>query len=121
MIKGIGIDICCISRLAKALENPRFSERVYTFEEIQYSIDRGNNPMHLASSFAAKEAFAKAGGWGIGHVGLKNVWLCRGNRGPTLGFSEHALHLNESIGVKSAHVSVSHDGDFAVAVVVLEG
>ena len=121
MIKGIGIDICSISRLAKALENPRFSERVYTLEELQYAIDRGNNPIHLASSFAAKEAFAKAGGWGIARVGFRNVWLSRGDRGPILGFSEHALYLNESIGVKRAHVSVSHDGGFAIAVVVLEG
>jgi len=121
MIKGIGIDICCISRLGRALENPRFSERVYTSEELQYALDRGNNPRHLASAFAAKEAFAKAGGWGIGKVGFRNVWLSRGDCGPSLGFSEHALHLNEAIGVKSAHVSVSHEGDFAVAVVVLEG
>jgi len=121
MIKGIGIDICCISRLSKALENPRFSERVYTLEELQYAIDRANNPRHLASSFAAKEAFAKAGGWGIGRVGLRNVWLSRGDRGPAICLSAHALALAESIGAKSAYVSVSHEGDFAIAVVVLEG
>lgn len=121
MIKGIGIDICCISRLGRALENPRFAERVYAREELQYALDRGNNPKHLASAFAAKEAFAKAGGWGIGQVGLRNVWLLRGDRGPTLGFSEHARFLAESIGAKSAYVSISHEGDFAVAVVALEG
>ncbi|GAB6280838.1 MAG: holo-ACP synthase [Thermovirga sp.] len=121
MIKGIGIDICCISRLRKALKNPRFSERVYSSEELQYVLDRGGSPRHLASSFAAKEAFAKAGGWGIGRVGLRNVWLSRGDRGPTLCFSERARFLAESIGAKNAYVSVSHEGDFAIAVVILEG
>ncbi|MDO9508110.1 MAG: 4'-phosphopantetheinyl transferase superfamily protein [Thermovirgaceae bacterium] len=121
MIRGIGIDMCCISRLGKALENPLFIERVFKAEEQEYALDRGSNPRHYASAFAAKEAFAKAGGWGIGRVGLKNVWLSRCGSGPSLGFSLSALHLLESIDASCAHVSVSHEGDFAVAVVLLEG
>ena len=121
MIKGLGVDICCISRLSKALDNPRFSGRVFTSEELAYASLRGNQPRHLASSFAAKEAFAKAGGWGIGRVGLKNVWLCRSGDGPSLCFSEKALFLLGEIGAERAFVSLSHDGDNAVAVVILEG
>jgi holo-[acyl-carrier protein] synthase len=121
MIKGLGVDICCISRMSNALDNPRFSGRVFTSEELTYASLRGDQSRHLASSFAAKEAFAKAGGWGIGRVGLKNVWLCRSDDGPFLCFSEKTLLLLGEIGVERAFVSLSHDGDMAVAVVILEG
>ena len=121
MIKGVGVDMCSISRLGKSLENPRFIEKVFTAEEKKYACAYGKNPRHFASAFAAKEALAKAGGWGIARMGLRNVWLSRSDTGPSIGLSPFALSLVESIGVVAVHVSVTHEGDFAVAVVVLEG
>jgi holo-[acyl-carrier protein] synthase len=121
MIRGIGIDMCSIPRLARALGNPRFLDRVFTVEERDYVARSGGNPRHYASAFAAKEAFAKAGGWGIAVVGLRNVWLSRDKDGPSLMLAPHAMSLVESIKAATAHVSVTHEGDFAVAVVILEG
>lgn len=121
MIKGIGIDMCSISRLENALDTPAFMEKVFTEREKDYALSREGKTRHLASAFAAKEAFAKAGGWGLGRVGLKNVSLERREGAPFLSIQGNAESLMQSLGVRSVHVSVTHEGDYAVAVVVLEG
>jgi holo-[acyl-carrier protein] synthase len=121
MIIGIGIDMCSISRLEKALQTPAFIEKVFTEGEKDYALSRGGKTRHLASAFAAKEAFVKAGGWGLGRVGLKNVALERREGAPFLSIQGNAESLMQSLGVRSAHISVTHEGDYAVAVVILEG
>ena len=121
MIKGIGIDMCRISRLEKALKDPAFLEKVFTAKEKEYALSRSGRARHFASAFAAKEAFAKAGGWGLGQVGLKNVSLERRHGAPSLRLQGNAESLMQSLEARSAYVSVTHEGDFAVAVVVLEG
>lgn len=121
MIKGIGIDVCSVRRLEKALQNPRFIERVFTEPERDYAAVHGGKTRHLAAAFAAKEAFAKAGKWGLGKVGLRNVSLEREQSIPFLRLSGSAEALFVSLGGVSAHVSITHDGDLALAVVVIEG
>jgi holo-[acyl-carrier protein] synthase len=78
---------------------------------------------HLAKRFAAKEAFSKAIGTGI-HAPFKwhSVTVTRDPRGrpgirPDAQMAEHL----RSIGVTSAHISLTDDGDVAMAFVVLEG
>ncbi|MFP4482542.1 MAG: holo-ACP synthase [Thermovirgaceae bacterium] len=121
MIKGVGIDLCNISRIAASLLRPGFEERVFSEKERAYAKSRNNPSQHLAASFAAKEAFAKAGGWGIGKVGLKNIWIERTTDGPVLLWETPADILLEELGAQKAHVSLSHDGEYAIAVVILEG
>jgi len=61
MIKGIGIDICDISKLAKAIKgNKKFLKRVYSAGEIKYCGSKKRSILHYAGRFAAKEAFIKA-------------------------------------------------------------
>ncbi len=121
MIKGVGIDLCSVSRIAACLDHKGFAERVFTERERTYAKGKKKTVQHFAASFAAKEAFAKAGRWGIGKVGLKNVSIERTAGGPVLLLEKTARALMEELGAKKAHVSLSHDGDYAVAVVVLEG
>ena len=61
MIKGIGIDICDVKKLAKAIKgNKKFLTRVYSAEEIRYCGAKKRGIQNYAGRFAAKEAFIKA-------------------------------------------------------------
>ena len=62
MIVGVGLDLCLISRMARALSRSegRFAARVFTAEERQYCDERAAPAQHYAARFAAKEAILKA-------------------------------------------------------------
>lgn len=120
MISGIGIDLCQISRMSRAIESEAFVERVFSAEEKSYAESTQNPARHYASAFAAKEAFAKAGGWGLSKVGLRSVWVSRSGGAPELRLSEQAEKLLPRSSGTRIHLSISHEGDMAVAVVVLE-
>ena len=62
MIKGIGVDLCRISRMEKLLYNEHLLKRVFHQAEYDYAMSKANPARHLAASFAAREAFAKATG-----------------------------------------------------------
>jgi len=102
-----GIDLARIDRFARLSENPRFLRRVFTTSEL---IDC--RPAHLAGTFAAKEAIIKA-------VGIPLAWhaleIVRGPSGrPRVGLTpSDCLSTLQAI-----DVSISHDGDYAVAVAV---
>ena len=65
MILGIGVDLCDIGRMKKAVAREGFAVRVFSKGEIGYAEGRGDPAAHYAAAFAAKEALAKAGGWGV--------------------------------------------------------
>ena len=71
MIAGLGIDVCEISRIEKALEHPRFALRAFTEGERARIAQRGAKT--AAGLFAAKEAVAKALGSGFDGFGLQDV------------------------------------------------
>jgi len=119
LILGVGIDLCEISRIARSIENRAFVEKVFSEEERAYADAARNPSMHYASSFAAKEAFAKAGRWGLSAVGLRSVWVSRQNGVPQILLDERAKRLLPD-GTIRIHLSLSHEGDMAVAVVILE-
>jgi holo-[acyl-carrier protein] synthase len=114
MIKGIGVDIIEVDRIAKLAGNsPRFLEKVFTPTEIEYCSRKKFRYQHFAARFAAKEAFFKALGRPVSWKDVELVNLPSGK--PTLEF-KGAEHYPFS----RAHVSVSHLADHAVAVVILE-
>jgi len=120
-VKGVGVDICSISRIREKIQKAEFKKKVFTEEEIVYADKYKIPERHYASSFAAKEAFAKAGKWGIGKIGFKNVWVERTDNGPVLKFSQKVQELLEKEKISGVHVSLSHDEGFAIAFVVIEG
>ena len=66
MCRGVGLDVCEISRMEKLAEDERFLNRFFTPEERAYLAERGRNRAQtLAGLFAAKEALLKALGTGI--------------------------------------------------------
>lgn len=65
-LRGIGLDICDIARMAQQLDNTHFLQRILTKEEIAYLRSRGASAADtLAGLYAAKEAIVKALGCGI--------------------------------------------------------
>ena len=116
----IGIDMTTVSRIKKSMENPRFAP--FVFGEIERELFCAQNPKYhsLAANFAAKEAFAKALGSGVRGFGLNEVEVLRDDMGaPYFAFSGKALEIVLSGGY-TAQVSLSHEGDTAIAMVLLE-
>ena len=121
MILGIGVDLCDIGRMKKAVAREGFAVRVFSKVEIEYAEGRGDPAAHYAAAFAAKEALAKAGGWGLGAMGLDSCEVVRTERGPRFDFSEAFKKRLEDEGIKKVFLSISHEAGMAVAMVVLEG
>ena len=122
MIVGMGIDLVSIDRLAESLQSEAFKRRVFSALEIEQCEDAANSAERFAGKFAAKEAMMKAIGKGI----RQSVWFTQievlnqesGKPGITAhGEAERTLN---TLGVDRVHVSISHTGEMAVAVVILE-
>jgi holo-[acyl-carrier protein] synthase len=120
MIIGIGTDICMISRMKRAAANENFIHRVFADEEISYAMSKSEPARHFASAFAAKEAFAKASGFGIFGVGLNAAWVRRTEHGPVMMMTEEVKSKLGETGADKCWLSLTHEGDYALAFVVLE-
>jgi len=122
VIRGIGIDAVKISRLEKWAGDPGLLGRFFDSREITASKERGKGMLRsLAARFAAKEAFGKALGTGLANIALKDIMILSGqDKKPELTLEGSALAAIEANGAKRAHVSLTHEGDTAIALVVLE-
>lgn len=121
MIVGIGIDVCSIDRMRRALERhgERFFARICSDRE-RADLTGRDAATALSGRFAAKEAFAKALDGAPG-VGWHEVEVRRTASGrPTLELAGNALASVQKAGADKWHVSISHDAGVAVAMVVLE-
>jgi holo-[acyl-carrier protein] synthase len=125
MIYGIGTDIVEVHRVRRLLERygERFARRVLGPKEWDGFEHTVNRDLYVAGRFAAKEAFAKALGTGLRYpVSLGNVSVTHDVLGkPGLWLAPELEQLVHSRGVKTWHLSVSHERSVACAVVVLEG
>ena len=113
MISGIGIDLCSISRIERAIQSGHFKERIFTPEEIAYCEAKGTKSAEsYASCFAAREAFVKASGVPLASVMFGgNFSLSRSEGVPRIIFPEFEHNI---------FVSITHEGDYACAVVIIE-
>jgi holo-[acyl-carrier protein] synthase len=121
MIVGLGIDVCSIERMRKALERhgDRFFARICSERE-RADLHGREAATALSGRFAAKEAFAKALDGARG-VAWHDCEVRRAESGrPVLELKGTALLCVEKFGADKWHVSISHDAGVAVAVVVLE-
>jgi holo-[acyl-carrier protein] synthase len=124
VIVSIGIDIIEVERIREVLaRTPRFAQKVFTEAERAYCDSRGAvAAQHYAARFAAKEAALKAlqTGW-RGGISWHDVEIAAHESGaPYLIISGVAKELFEKSGATSAHVSISHTNEHAIAQVVLE-
>ena len=124
MIYGIGTDIVAVERFQKFIDSGNMAviERLLTATECSRCSSIKDTASCMAARFAAKEAFLKALGTGL-RDGIS--WLDMEVYNDVLGKPELILsgkaaeqfHAN---GLSRIHLSLSHDGGSAVAMVVLE-
>ncbi|MBI2724468.1 MAG: holo-ACP synthase [Chloroflexi bacterium] len=114
---AVGIDVIVISRVARVLaKHPRrFLERVFTPEEVAFCRGRVHE---LAARFAAKEATMKALGTGARGLSWREIEVLPNRRGkPLLYLHGLARQRAGAIGFRGADISLTHEGDLAIAVV----
>ena len=123
MILGIGCDIIELSRVARAVSQEGFCQRVYTEAEIAYCQGRGVQAVaSFAARFAAKEAVLKALGTGLRGGSLQEIEILVDELGkPMVRLSGYFQQLAQSRGVVNIQLSLSHSRENAMANVVMEG
>lgn len=121
---GVGVDLCGIARIERAIEKAHFYERVFTPEERAYLDQKGKSRAQSAAAmFAAKEAVAKALGTGFsGGVMPWNISVVHDEKGaPGAELSGAAKERLEQMGGVGVRISLSHEGDSAIAFAVIGG
>ncbi|MHA2789699.1 holo-ACP synthase AcpS [Corynebacterium sp. S7] len=124
----IGVDLVCISEFREQLALPGSTfESVFSARELRVANTKQDRAEHLAGRWAAKEAFIKA--WSQALYGLPNKI-----EPDRVDFSEIevvadrfgrvALELHgevASVALPAQSLSISHDGDYAMAACIVAG
>ena len=121
MILGTGVDTVSLSRFETKLnETPRLKDRL--FLDIETVNDGAEASIQtLAGRFAAKEAVIKALG-GESGIEWHGIEVGKESSGkPVIWLHGETAKLALRAGVRKLHVSISHDGDVAIAFVIAEG
>ena len=121
MIVGIGADVVSVPRFATVLlRAPGLRDRLFTPRERVGDDGRPRTDTSLAARFAAKEAVAKALGAPPGLRWHDCEVVVDGDGRPWLELAGTVAAAATDQGIGRWHVSLSHDGDLAVAYVVAE-
>ena len=122
MITGIGIDVVHVHRMERWRKIPGLLERYFHSEELSAALAKGQGAdLSLAARFAAKEAFGKALGTGLAGIILKDIMVKNRHNGlPEIFVSGTALAALKQSGAGRIHLSLTHERDNAIAMVVLE-
>lgn len=115
-----------VDRIQRSIERHggRFLSRVFNQLEIEYCRKKANPAIHFAARFAAKEAVAKALGTGISNgITWTDVEIVSppGGGRPSVRLYSRAREVLREIGGSTLHLSITHDGRYAVAQAVCEG
>jgi holo-[acyl-carrier protein] synthase len=124
MIYGIGTDIVAVERFQRFIDsgNTAIIDRLFTPAERTRCTNRKDMASCLAARFAAKEAFLKALGTGL-RDGLSwlDMEVTNDSLGkPVLSLSGKASELFHANKLFRIHLSLSHDGGNAIAMVIVE-
>ena len=138
MIFGIGVDIVQINRMERWLKNRALLERYFHGDELalvalrespqtcdeesaRLETAKAGAAQTLAARFAAKEAFGKALGTGLARIALKDIIVYNDDNGkPEIKLTGTALEALEKSGAAKTHLSLSHEKENAIAMVVIE-
>ena len=124
MIQGIGIDLVENERIEKIINKwgQKFLQRVFSDGEINYCGRHIQSSLHYGARFAAKEAFLKALGIGLGRgVKLREIEVVHDDQGkPDLTLHGEAGQQIEQRQITRIHLSLTHTKNYATAIVILE-
>ena len=122
MIYGIGTDLCESARMERAIARQAFLQRVFSQEEQELILSHTgtHRAETAAANFAAKEAFLKACGRGLGGFALSEIAVLRRESGaPYYALCGEAGRWAQEHHL-TAHLSLTHDAGLACAFTVLE-
>jgi len=113
----IGIDLIKTARMERLME--RFGDKALQKFLSQKEIILVKNYKTASGFWAVKEACSKALGVGIGsECGFHDILISKTAKGaPTIQLSKHIV---EKYGITDTSVSITHDGEYAIAVVAIE-
>ena len=124
MIYGIGTDLVSIKRIEDALFRfgDRFLHRILNEEEVAEFVKSSQPARFIAKRFAAKEAFSKAVGTGIGEiVGWHDIRVTHDALGkPQIEASEVLRKVLAMKQIVRSHISITDETEQAMAFVVIE-
>ncbi len=126
MIKGIGVDIVCLASVNSILQSHTEGtlRDIYTEAEIELCRSSPNSIERFATRFAGKEATMKALGLGWESEGLDwtEIEITADDKGrPILNLHGKAEKRAADLGVRQTWISLTHEENFATAMVLLEG
>lgn len=123
VIAGIGVDLVNVEQMRGYVDDPVFLSYTFRQSEREYAFGRGDEAECLAGIFAAKEAITKALAPLAYDDGLdmREIEILHAEKGAPYPAEEGALsiflHRHD---IREVHISISHDGDYAVAFAVVE-
>lgn len=125
MIAGVGVDLVHISEIQRLLEDDgdAFAAFAFTEAERAYAAVKGNPAEHLAACFAVKEAVTKALSAVFQEPGfdMRCIECAHRPDGCPYVVPEGTLGaLLAAHGLATPHISITHDGDCAIAFAVCE-
>lgn len=122
MIYGIGTDLCAVERMAAKLQRDSFVQKVFSpaEQELLKTLGEKHRAETAAANFAAKEAFLKAAGTGLGGFALADLAVLRKESGaPYFALTGPAAEW-AAANALIPHLSLTHENGLACAFVILE-
>jgi holo-[acyl-carrier protein] synthase len=120
----VGVDLVSVPRIAESMDRfgDRFLRRIFTVDEIAYALAAPSQTAErLAARFAAKEATLKALSLVDEGVDWRNIELRRADRGAcAIALHGAVADAARALYVHDLSVSISHEGDHAIAFVVAQ-
>lgn len=115
---GIGIDLVSVARVRSIIEKSRsrFIRRIFTSSEISHCLNSSDPAQSFAARFAVKEAFFKALSIFPTGIAYRDIEITNANGVPLLNAYGRAREL---LGSRKARVSISHDGEYAIGMVMI--
>lgn len=112
---SIGTDIVKIDRIRNLSNDDNFFNKIFTDKEVKYCNQYAEPVIHLSGKYAAKEAVKKAllSANLTSHISMKKIEvLNKEDKSPYISLS--------TINNVKCRVSISHDGDYAIAFAIIE-
>ncbi|RME01795.1 MAG: holo-[acyl-carrier-protein] synthase [Calditrichaeota bacterium] len=119
-IQGIGVDIVEVDRIEEMIGQwrERFLRRIFTPEEIAICSRKARPAVSYAARFAAKEAFSKAMGTGLGGE-LSWQDFSVGNLASGQPVAVLSPRLEKKLRPGQVLLSLSHSEKYAIAMVII--
>ncbi len=112
-----GIDLINIDRFKNLINNPTFLNNNFTNNELDYIKKANQNILTMAGIYASKEALLKALKKGINDYSLKDIEILHtDNSAPYINLHNN---IKKDIDFKNISLSISHDGNYAIAMILI--